>query len=152
MNSSVRRSGNSDVMGYKNDSYPVISAEPLEQPQYRRHRSTVQTASGFIGVKHRRIIGQSASHGYPLAFPSGQLCWSTVRKVSESDVSEQGLRSPGSLGTRAVRTHHGYLDIAQRGEARQQVVELEHQPHLLPAETVGILEVLQFVGAYANGP
>src|SRR5207244_8825998 len=68
-----------------------------------------------------------------LLLPAGELLWPVVEARGEADRPERDLRAPAPLGTGEVREQERQLDVLDRAQDRDQVVELEDEPHVARA-------------------
>ena len=118
------------VVGDDDDGHAETPAGVLQQLQDRLARVIVQGAGGLVAEKELRVLREGPGDGDALLFAAGELGRKVLRPLFQTHLFQHlpRIQGPG----RELRRD---LDVLQRREIRDQVIELEHKAHVVP--TVG---------------
>ena len=93
----------------------------------------VQVAGRLVGEQDRRIVGQRARDRHALLLAARQL-----RRIVMAAIARARLRRAAPRPARRRRRHAGDLHrhehVLERGQRRQQMEELEHEPDARAAQ------------------
>ncbi len=92
-----------------------------------------------VGSSHRRKVGvrhDGARDGHPLLLASGELARVVAHAVGEPHHRQGRLHVRAPLLARERGEEERQLDVAVRGEDRDQVVHLEDEPDVARAPAV----------------
>ena len=90
-------------------------------------RLRVEVARRLVGEQQRRVGDDRARDRDALLLPAGELPRIVLLAVAEADDVERGHHVLAALLLREVREQQRQLDVLERGEHRNQVVELEDE-------------------------
>ncbi len=109
---------------HQHEAGVVLAVECQHQFEHGGSRLFIEVAGGFVTEHAGRTIDQGTRHGGALAFAAGELAGLVLQAVAQADGLQQ---RPGALRsilyTGPVEQHRQH-HVFQRGEFRQQVVEL----------------------------
>ncbi len=80
------------------------------------------------------MVDQRTRHGGTLALATGQLARLVVQAMAQADRFQQRGRTLAGFGHAGTGQHHRHHHVFQRGEFRQQVVELVDEAQRLVAQ------------------
>ena len=112
---------------------PESALGAQQEVDHRRRVVRVQRAGGLVGEDHAGPVDQRARDRHALTLPAGQLIGQLVGVVGKPQLGEQleaALVAVAGAMQRELQAH-----VLDRGEERQQVVGLEHEPELVTAQT-----------------
>ena len=115
------------VVRHHDDRLAVIAVERLQQVEDLVARLAVEVAGGLVAQQQRRIGHDGARDADALFLAARQLARVVVGAVRETDDGERHLNALPPIGLRQFGEEQRQLDVAGRGEHRQQVVELKHE-------------------------
>ena len=91
----------------------------------------VQVARRLVAQEQRRVLCQRAGNGDPLLFPARQPAGKMIRAFRQAHLVEQLYGPRGDALGVALDQLQGELDILGGRERRNEVEELEDEPHPL---------------------
>ena len=94
----------------------------------------VEVAGRLVGQQQRRPHDQRPRHRDPLLLAARQHARPVRQPLAETDPPQQLLGARPRLGRRHPRDPHRHLGVLERGELRQQVMELEDEADVAVAE------------------
>ena len=107
------------------DSDAVAPTGILEELQDLLACLVVEGARGFVAEQEFGSLGDSASDGDALLLAARKLGGEVAQTLGEAHLAE------GFLGIEGTGAHLGReLDVFERGEVGNKVVELEHEAHV----------------------
>ena len=119
----------------RDDHGGARGGEAAEQLDHRPRGVGVEIARGFVGGDDRRIVGERARNRDALLLAAGERRRQLVRAVGQTDVREQLERALAALAHRpGSQEIHRQRHVLGDGQRRQQLEELEHDPHRRAAE------------------
>jgi hypothetical protein len=132
------------IMGNRDDGYTAFTdvCELREDPVAGL---TIQVSSRFVGEDEPRLVHECSGDGDPLPLPSRQFVWPMVESVTQTDLVEERR---GPLGCLRVAVQQlGDLYVLLRGQRRNQVELLEHEPDCPSAQarSFGVRETASWV-------
>ncbi len=136
------------VMGHEDDRVPgpVQAGEDLENDA---RVILVEISRGLVGQDESRLIDERARDADPLLLAAGHLARPRVELGFETDLDERcaRLRLVGH-GMVMLRDH----DVLERGQVRQHVELLEHEPDPLAAvaRPCGIVERAHLLASHGD--
>ena len=122
-------------MRHHQNGAAFFGSEVLENIKHRRSIARVQIAGGFIGQDDGGVIGQRSRNGRALAHAAGKL----FRQLRSGFRHAKRFQQFHRLRARCrilqtAKAAHWDQHIIQRGEFRQQEMELEHKAQALEAQ------------------
>ncbi|HEX7779284.1 MAG TPA: hypothetical protein VF424_08610 [Vicinamibacterales bacterium] len=126
---------------------------PQELVQVRRGRF-VQISGRFVRQQERGPADKGAGDRHALLLASGQRPGPVMRTIGQPHPVEQGLRAHPPLTGRQPRNSEGHLDVFERRELRQQVMELEDESDMAIPEShaCGVIHLIDRGVTDANRP
>ena len=124
--------GQGEIVRDEDDGCPRLPIERLEQLDDVRTGVAVQIARGLIGEEEARGIAERARNGHALLLASGELIGKVVRPVTEPHAGQQLARPRWRAILAAQFERH--LHVLERGERRDELEALKHEPDLLAPE------------------
>ena len=106
----------------------VFAAQPVKQLQNPFACLVVEGAGWLVAEQELRILCQGACNGDALLLAAGKLCGKMSAPVFQTDEGERRRRVD-----RVFAELGGDFDVFERREIRDQVVELEDKPDVMPA-------------------
>ena len=113
---------------------PCSRCISLQQVVQVLGRVLVEIAGRLVGQEERRPHHERAGDRDALLLAARQHARPVLEALGEADALEQARGALAALGGRLARDAQRHLGVLDRAELRQQVVELEHEPHVLVAE------------------
>ena len=98
-----------------------------QQAMERLRRRLVEIARGLVGQQQRRPHHQRARHRHPLLLAPGEHARPVLEALAQADPRQQFRRADARFDRRQAADAHRHLDVFERGELRQQVMELEDE-------------------------
>jgi hypothetical protein len=111
------------VVRHQHQAGVVLAVECQHQFEHGGRRLFVEVAGGFVAEHARRLVDQRTRHGGALALAAGEFARLVLQAMPRPTDSSNALRAASILHTGAVEQHRQH-HVLQRGEFRQQVVEL----------------------------
>ena len=102
----------------------------------------VQVPGGLVGKQHLRVVHECARDGHALALAAGEFRGAVPEAVREPEAVEERARALADLAAaaqplEAADTHGGGKErVLEHRQFGQQVIELEHEAHVLVAVAV----------------
>ena len=115
-------------MGDDDDGAARLAAGALEQGQHLLSGLIVQRAGGLVAEQELRIFCEGACNGDALLLAAGELGREVVQPFAEAHAFQRG----GGV-QRVAADLAGQLHVFQRGQVLHEVIELEHEAHIVPA-------------------
>ena len=91
-------------------------------------RCAVQIAGRLVRQNQGRVVDQCPCDGNALLLASRQLGRPMSRAIHEPDAPEQLHGSVMTLASRYTGIDERQLDVSRRGQSRQKIEVLEHEP------------------------
>src|SRR5262245_41969239 len=113
------------IVGDHDDGLLELAIEPLEQLEDLFPRLAVEVAGRLVGQQQRRIAHDGARDRHPLLLPAGELAWVVPEPLPEADDAERVLGAFDPLLAAHLDQQQRQLDVLERGQHRDQVIELE---------------------------
>ena len=128
VDAAVGQGGEVVVVGDGDHCGAVVAGQAGEDVEHRLGVLRVQVAGRLVGQDHARAVGQGAGDGDALALAAGQLVGPLAGHAGQAQIGQQ-RRGTGAHRrlVQGAQPAHRDQHIAQRGELRQQEVELEHE-------------------------
>jgi hypothetical protein len=111
-----------------NDECRVVVLHEIEQHGVKPlARLAIEIARWLIREQRRRLVGQSARHGYPLLLATGQFRRSVLDPLGQADLVQE-IRCPLS-GARTIdaRNELGHHHVLKCREVAKKVMKLEYE-------------------------
>ncbi len=142
--------GNLAVMGNENNGMAIIM-QFFEDLHDLLAAGPVEGSGRFVGEDDVAAVHQGPGDGNPLLLPAGQLAGPMVEPVGHPQPPQQqrGMGPPTALVDTGIDRRD--LDIFKGGEGGEQMVALEDEAEVLPAQ-IGQVVRLQFPGFLAGYP
>ncbi|MNM27476.1 hypothetical protein D3C81_379690 [compost metagenome] len=121
-------------MGDQHQAGVAGTVELEHQLEHGRGRAVIQVAGRLVAQHAGRVIDQRARHCSTLAFATGQFAGLVVQAMAEANRFQQRSRTRTGLRHCGAGQHHRHHHVFQRGEFRQQVVELVDETQRLVAQ------------------
>ena len=118
--------GDGGVVGDDDADGAELAVDALDRLQHHDAGGDVERAGGLVAEQHVRPLGDGAGDGHALLLAAGELRREVVHAVAEADQRQRLLgrhRVVGDLGDQG--------DVLARGEAGDQVVELEDEADVM---------------------
>ena len=114
--------------------WPLL--QRFEELDDRRPGLRVEAAGGLVGEQQRRLEQQRAAERDPLLLAARELRREVLRRARPCPtcVEELGARGAASSAPARPAIRPGSSDVLERGEVRQQLVELEDEADRAVAE------------------
>src|SRR5262245_50802283 len=96
----------------------------------RVSRSLVEVSGWLIGKQDRGLHDERACNGDTLLLAAREHTRPVSEPLGETNTAEQLLGAASCFGDRPPRDAHRHLGVLERGELREQVMKLEHEPDL----------------------
>src|SRR5438270_5660817 len=122
----VGLTGNGVVVGDHEDRRSALVAHAAEELEDLRPRVRVERARRLVGEEHARIVCESARDRHALTLSSGESRRVAANALCEPDLDEQLACASFPFGARPY-PQHGDLDVLDRIQRRDEVVELEDE-------------------------
>ena len=129
---------------------PSRSQQPRNNCDDRRRRLVVETPRRFVGEQQLRGVRERTGDCDALPLTTRELGRAHVFPTVEVHRGQECLGPFASLTAVELAAEHDDLDVLLRIEMRQQVVELEDHPDLLPAEPIEPMPVRHVTSIDAN--
>ena len=129
----ARELGRLRVVRDHDDGLAVVAVQLPEQREDVDRRLAVEVAGRLIANEQGRIGDEGARDRDALLLSAGELARLVLGAVLESDELEGDAGVAAPLGGRELGEQQRQLDVAPRGEHRQQVVELKHEADMARA-------------------
>ena len=94
----------------------------------------VERPRGLIGEDNLGVVDERPRHGSPLPLATAELCGFVLETLTEAQVVEQFACAVIGVGPLVSANERWYRHVLERGELRQQLVELEHEANVAVAE------------------
>ncbi len=137
----VRDGDEPQVVGDQHERLARLAADALEQLEHGAARLRVERAGGLVGQDEARVLGDGAGDGDALLLATRELGGEVVDAVRQAHAGEHVVdrqRVDANLARQ--------LDVLARGEACDEVVELEDEAHVVaPVEGKALLVELRDV-------
>ena len=128
MDHPVGRFGDNCIMGDDDGKGTKFPVHPCDGLKDHDPGLDVQGAGGFVAEEYPWTFGNGAGYGHPLLLTARELGRKVVHAIAQFDQGECVFRCHGVGGD--VRDQG---NVFTGGEARDQVVELENEPHCIAA-------------------
>ena len=116
------------------DQRATVGVQPAEEREDVRARRLIELAGRLVGEDDRRVVRERARDRNALHLAPGEFGGPIVEPIGQSHVAEQLGGPLAAHGAGDAPLGHRQLDVLQRGEDRQQVEALEHEPDPFEAE------------------
>ena len=116
----------------------AAGAQFVEKVEHEVRRLVVEAARGLIREDDLGFVRERPGHGHPLTFPTRHRRRSLVGPVRQVEPVEEFVGACHAGLAAVVCAEHRRLDVLERGEPGDQVVELEHQPDLDAPEVIEV--------------
>src|SRR6185369_2903285 len=123
----VSASSGPGIVRHHQDGFVEVAVEDLHQSENFFRALGIEIAGGLVGHKDRRIGDDRARDGHALFLSTGELARIVLRAVFEADHLKSYHGSLTSLLGRKISKQERKLDILQRVQNRNEVVELENE-------------------------
>ena len=136
------------IVGHDDDGLAVLAIQDLQQVQDLVGGFAVQIAGGLVAHQQLRIGDQRPRDRDPLRLAAGELAGLVLGAIRDADQGESRRGVCRSLRSGQVRQQQRQLDVALRVQHGHQVVELEHEAHVVgaPAGELSAAELVQPLG------
>ena len=91
----------------------------------------VKIRGRFICQHDGGICNNGSRNRHPLLLPPAHLVRSLMRKLIDPKLLHDSKGFFFSFFFRNAEKHHAELDVFESGQNRDQIVRLEHEPHLM---------------------
>ena len=132
--------GRARVVGHHDDGLAQLPDRPAHEVEDLGPGAAVEVAGGLVGEDDLRPPGQGPGHRHPLLLAAGQLARPVLRAGRARPMVSITWSSHAWSGLRPARSI-GQGDVLQGGERRHQVVGLEDEADLVPAQEGEVLVV-----------
>src|SRR3990167_1551178 len=129
----------------------ALAVELFEQPDHLGTGMAVEVAGGLVGEQQRRLHDHGTGDGDALTLAAGQLRRAMPNPVTEVQPLHQARAAALALGRLDTGQEHRQFDILQGGQARDQVVGLEHETDMAAAQ-FGPADLVQARGGFIVQP
>src|SRR5689334_21925344 len=127
MQDGLRALGRVRIVRDHDDRLLVLLVQALEQLQDLLARFAIEVAGRFVRQQQRRIAHERARDGDALLLAARELTREVPEPVAEADELQRRRRALLALGAAHLDEQQRQLDVLQRGEHGNQVVELEDE-------------------------
>jgi hypothetical protein len=103
-----------------------LALQLAQQLEHAPSGSRIEVARRLISQHDRGVRDDGACDGHALLLPAGQLAGPVVQPLAQPELFQR-LAGPPQLVTLATPDTEGHLDVLERRELRQQVVQLEDE-------------------------
>src|SRR5205814_6058268 len=105
----------------------VFLVQPLQQREHFGRRLRVEIARGLVGEQQRRVGDDRARDRDALLLPARELPRVVLLAIAEGDDAERRYHVIAALRLREIRQEQRQLHVLERGEHRDEVVQLEDE-------------------------
>jgi hypothetical protein len=123
------------VMRHDHEGYTLLFVDPEEEIVDRFACMRIKIAGRFIGKYDIRFQHQCPRNRDTLLFSARELPGPVMNPRSEPDIGQYAPGSGGCFFPAHPPDEPGKHDVLDRRKFRQQMVELEHEPHPLVSKT-----------------
>src|SRR3989441_2105111 len=116
------------IVTHHDDRLAVLERQRLEEVRDHARVGGVEVAGRLVRENQRRIVGERERDGDALLLAAAQLLGQLLPFRFEADETKQRLRTRLTRRFRDARHHHRQLEVLDRGDARNQIEELKHEP------------------------
>ena len=117
-----------EVVRHDDHGAARVAARVLQKPQDLLARAVVEGARRLVAQEQLRVLREGARDGNALLLAAGELRGEVVRALREPHLRKHVRRRQRVAADLARQLH-----VLQRGEVLDQVVELEHEAHVVAA-------------------
>ena len=139
------------VVRHHDDGLVVIAVQGLEQVQDLVARLAIEVAGRLVAQQQRRVGDDGARDADALLLAARELARIVVHPLAEPDDRERDRDALLPVGLAELGQQQRQLDVARRGQHRQQVVQLEDEADV-PRPPRRQLAARQLVDAVARRP
>jgi hypothetical protein len=132
--SAIGHVGELFVVRYDHEGLTELLAQVEEELVQFTGVRRIEVAAGLIGQDHVRRVEERARHGHALLFTTAELCGLVLLALDHTQPREKVMRACRAIPAATAGDQAGHHHVLQRGEFRQQVVELEHEADVLVTE------------------
>ena len=131
------------IVGRDERRQPALAVHLGEKGVQRVGRVLVEIAGGLVGQEDVGLHHERSRDRHALLLASRHRPRTMGEPLSQSDAFEQAGRARQPLGRRPPGDPHRHFGVLERGELRQQVMELEHETDMVVPELheFGIREI-----------
>src|SRR5437867_889605 len=115
------------IVGHHDDGLLELPVEPVEQLEDLLGRLAVEVAGGLVGEQHRGVAHDRARDRHALLLAARELARVVVHAIGEPDQLEREQGALAALLAAHAHEQQRQLDVLERGQHRDQVVELEDE-------------------------
>ena len=121
------------VVGHDDEGEPVV-VHAIEHVEHLAAGDRVEVSRRFVREEKRRLHHCGTGEGDPLALATGELIGAVSGAIAQIDSLERFEGALAPLRRRDAGEHHRELDVLERGEAGDEMEELEHETDVTLAE------------------
>ena len=113
------------VMRHEDDRQPALGAQLLDEVEHGAAGFGVEAAGRLVREQDRGLVRQRSGDRDALALPTRQLRRPIALPTFEPDGTQKGSSALPPLASGQAELEHRHLDVLDRRQGGQQVVELE---------------------------